>query len=143
MRDITVHGSGTSNLTIQMVAGNNFRLFAIDAAANCEIDSLSLSGGNPVQNGGAIYNAGTLTLQAADIANSKATFKGGAIYNGPAATLELTSCNMHDNSVSQQGDGAGDLQRHGWERHSSGFCERVQQHGEQWWRHLQQRENGY
>ena len=63
------------------------------------LDGVSLSGNKAVQ-GGAIYNAGTLTANAGDFSGNSATGMGGAIYNTGTMTV---GGNFIGNTASQGG----------------------------------------
>ena len=123
-KSLTITGPGAANLAI---SGNtNSRVFEISSNVTASISALTLrdghasngSDGGDGDNGGGIYNAGTLTLSACDIsANRSGTGgypiasggnggSGGGIYN--AGTLTLSAC-----TVSGNFGGVGALDRHG------------------------------
>ena len=64
--------------------------------------SLACSG-NATSNGGAIFNAGTLTLTGGTVSSSSATGYGGGIYN--TGTLRLSGTTVSDNAANVEGGG--------------------------------------
>jgi hypothetical protein len=76
---ITIDGSSPS--TPLTVSGNNaLALFQIDAGVQAVLTNLNLEDGSAAGNGGAIVNAGTLTLSNANLLNNAAA-AGGAVEN--------------------------------------------------------------
>jgi hypothetical protein len=115
------------NLTIQVAAGYqpvtilgygpvgfpSSRVFEIDGAeTTVALNNLNISGGNgyggfvaPNGDGGAIYNAGKLTLNDCNLSNNSASAggnDGGAIYN--AGSLTLNNCILDDNTAGLDGN---------------------------------------
>ncbi len=115
---VEIEGPGAEKLTI---SGNNLsRVFYIDQDANVRISGLKLTNGNAgdgtgfkhLKSGGAIYNAGTLTLNFVTISGNTATGKfleghGGGISN--TGNLSLWSTTISENSSK----GAGAIDNHG------------------------------
>ncbi|MBR1628956.1 MAG: hypothetical protein IJ679_06790, partial [Lachnospiraceae bacterium] len=62
-----------------------------------------LQNAQTTQNGGAIYNAGTVHLNNTTIKNNKANLKGGAIYN--TGTIHMTNSAIQKNESEEKGGG--------------------------------------
>jgi hypothetical protein len=77
--EVSIWGSGIT------LSGDGTNIFQVDSGAQLYLNGLTLSGGDAVNgNGGAIDNAGVLTVYACTIANNEATGSGsmgGGIYN--------------------------------------------------------------
>lgn len=97
-------GGYSPALTID--AANNSRIFEIADGAALGLYRLELINGSNDQ-GGAITNAGTLTLMYSEVSHSLATLspdsKGGAIYNQGALTLETSTIGTGNESISGGG----------------------------------------
>ncbi len=95
-QDVAIVGPGPSDLTVS--AGNDSRLISVAAGANVTVGGLTLTQGMPSDCcGGAISNAGALTLNGVVINASSAQFGGGVFNNG--GTLELIDCSLGDNTA--------------------------------------------
>ena len=89
--NITITGPGANNLTIS--GGNQYQIFAVPSGVTATITGLTLANGM-AQLGGAISNAGNLTLTQVALINNVAQGNyvrvdaaGGAIFNAPLASL--------------------------------------------------------
>jgi len=132
-KDLTITGPGATNLAI---IGYYNRVFEIKQNVTARISSLAILRGHAISspnNGGGIYNAGTVTLTACTIggnisdnggvgggiynvatltltgctvSGNIATYRGGGIYNSGAGTLTLSGCTLNDNK-SVYGEGGG------------------------------------
>ncbi len=116
-KNLTLQGAGDSTV---VDANQQGRVFSIGPAATVALAQMQLVNGKLLnQNGGAVYNLGTLTLDAVTLldnqvyGNSDAYEGGGAIYN--QGTLSLLDSTLQANSVNppsfndddvQQGAGA-------------------------------------
>jgi hypothetical protein len=103
--DIRIEGPGQNVLTLD--GGRGYRLFTVDKGATVEISGLSLANGNnnnPVadDDGGAIRNDGTLTIDSCTLSGNDAGESGGAIFN--AGTLSVSN-SMFLNDLAANGDG--------------------------------------
>lgn len=97
---LTINGPGARVLT---VSGEQFaRIFDITAGAVVTIDGLTISYGNSVSvgSGGAIQNAGTLTLQECSVLNNSGGSGGGAANSG---TLTVDRCTFAGNQSTGHG----------------------------------------
>ncbi len=54
--------------------------------------------------GGAIYNSGTVLIEAGELCGNKAK-NGGAVYNSPDATITIQSASIHENEAVSAGGG--------------------------------------
>jgi hypothetical protein len=103
---MTIVGSGQ---TLQVQTGFNFRLFAVGAGVNkFTLQNLTLTGGNfgnvDTDNGGAIYNAGTLEIDNCLLTgNSALSNGGGALFNAAGATAALTNTTLVANKAQRGG----------------------------------------
>jgi uncharacterized repeat protein (TIGR01451 family) len=117
-KNLTITGPGASLLTI---SGNNARrVFNITTGSTVSITDLTIANGRitsgGVNHGGAIFNAGTLTLTNDTISNSNTTGgsnAGGGIFNAVGATMLMTGSSVSSNTaqggVSDQGGGIANL----------------------------------
>ena len=100
--NINITGPGQAQLTL---SGNNLSsIFQGDAGAVAAIAGLSVSEGNSAGNGGAITNAGSLTLSNVVVTNSIAAEDGGGIYN--TGSLTVNSSEISGNIATGNGGGA-------------------------------------
>ena len=89
-------GSGTTTInggSQVSVNGDGSNLFQVKSGANVYLQGLTLKDGNAQSgsgdpNGGAIDNAGTLTVNLCTFSSNSATGLGGAIYNTGVLTVE-------------------------------------------------------
>jgi predicted outer membrane repeat protein len=98
---ITIIGNGA---TIQRSSGApQFRLFNVTASGSLTLSHLTVrnanAGGN---NGGAVLNAGSLTLDDVTLTNNAARF-GGAIYS--TGTVTITGSAISSSTAQEQGGG--------------------------------------
>jgi predicted outer membrane repeat protein len=109
-RNIVIEGNGhTLTQTYATVASPNTQLLSISVNSTAIIRRLRFTGGKVLQYGGAISNAGTLTLESCIFSGNEAERYGGAIYNSSAGSLTIKGCSFHNNKVlsdnSSQGQG--------------------------------------
>ncbi|SLM30215.1 exported hypothetical protein [Desulfamplus magnetovallimortis] len=106
-KDLTIIGN-ESNLVI--INGNNSsRIFNISNGITLSINNLQIQNGYAnSQGGGAILNAGTLTLTNTTIASSSVaeSINGGAILNQSGGVLILRNCTLSGNSAVSGSGGA-------------------------------------
>src|SRR5262249_35056537 len=77
---LAIEGPGASNLTIARSSASGtpqFRLLTINPGVTAALSGLTLSDGDVVGPGGAIFNAGTLSLTGCVLANNKARGASG------------------------------------------------------------------
>jgi phospholipase/lecithinase/hemolysin len=89
--DVALQGPGVYRLAVS--GQGSTRLLQVEAGVHASVSGLTLENGFAPQ-GGAIINAGTLTLRNMVLENNTANAaggvsKGGGIYNGPGATLNV------------------------------------------------------
>ncbi|NJM13553.1 MAG: DUF4214 domain-containing protein [Synechococcaceae cyanobacterium SM1_2_3] len=90
---VTITGPGASVLK---VSGNNAsRIFNIASGASVDIEGLTLQEGS-ADNGGAIYNNGSVTLNNSQLLGNKAAKSGGGLYNN-GGTVKVNSTTVSDN----------------------------------------------
>jgi large repetitive protein len=80
-----------------------FGIFTILLGRTCSIQGLTVTGGNNPMSGGAIDNAGNLTLIGCVLANNTAAVNGGAVFND--GVLTAAGCDVNHNHAT--GDGGG------------------------------------
>ncbi len=85
--DMTINGGGYS-LSRASDLTNYIRLLKINSGATVVINNLSLKNGNVAYNGGAIYNAGSLTITDSSFTGNESSFYGGAIYSKGALSIK-------------------------------------------------------
>jgi hypothetical protein len=99
-KNLTIQGSG--GLTI---SGNNARRIFRIASGAVTISGLTITQGransssSPAGIGGAIYNAGNLTLDSCIISNNNADSSGGGIYNFTGGMLTITNSTLSGNTA--------------------------------------------
>ncbi|MGL6343623.1 MAG: right-handed parallel beta-helix repeat-containing protein, partial [Waterburya sp.] len=104
--DVTIEGN--KHLVTQ--TGTD-RLFTIDDG-NAEQDSqvnlseLRLTGGAPVETGGAIYSVENLAIADSELFGNATTKRGGAVYQ-EGASLDITNSYIHDNAIADGTTSAG------------------------------------
>jgi hypothetical protein len=115
--NLNIQGLGAANLAIS--GSHSCKVFLVVSGAQVTINGLTIEDGNSLDGGfdpgpddglgGAIYNAGTLTLSNCTLSgNTTLTpagklFQGGAIYNTAFATMTLNNCTVTNNSSGQGG----------------------------------------
>ncbi len=96
---ITIDGSSPS--TPLTISGNNaIGIFQVDSGVQAVFTNLTIEDGKTTGNGGAILNAGTLTVSNITLSNNAAA-SGGAIEN--QGTLTISNVTFADNSASDSG----------------------------------------
>ncbi len=108
-RDVIIEGSGPGVSVID-ASGQTDKIFDIDFYEEVVISGLTLHGGTaPVGGGassvgGAIFNAGDLTMTNVHVTGNHATYRGGGIYND-TSRLHLTNCFVSGNTADAEGGG--------------------------------------
>ena len=82
---------------ITVSGDNKSRVFHVDVAAVVEMSNLTIFGGNTTDNGGGIYNDGTLKLTTVTVIDNTAA-QGGGIYNNEGA-LTLSNIVVSNNAA--------------------------------------------
>jgi hypothetical protein len=96
--------TGPSGSPQMSISGNNASaIFQVDPGAVASISALVLTGGTANNNGGAIFNAGTLTLLNVDVADCHTSGSGGGISN--SGTLALTGSQVASSVAAVNGGG--------------------------------------
>lgn len=99
---ITLNGQG-STLEFSLNI-DTMRAFEVDPIGVLNLQNLTIAGFASAGNGGAIYNAGTLTLTDSTLDNNIATLDGGAIYNEDGS-VTLTNSTLSGNDAGSEGGG--------------------------------------
>jgi uncharacterized repeat protein (TIGR01451 family) len=76
----------TGSVPVTLSGGGSVRLFTVNAGTQATLAGLTLYNGD-ADNGGAIYNAGALTLTHSHVYSSSALYSGGAIYLADGALV--------------------------------------------------------
>ncbi len=97
LSNITINGNGA---VIEGAGSTPFRLFSISSGANVVLDNLTIEQGSSEQGGG-VYNAGTLALTNDVLTGNSATGNGGAVFND--GTLTQSSTSFSNNSAGGSG----------------------------------------
>jgi hypothetical protein len=107
---LTIDGPGANAL---MVSGNNSEtVFQIDSGTTVAVSNLSIEDGSALNNGGAIYNSGDLTITDSTLSNNSAdngtggAGGGGAIYNNDG-DVTISGSDLSDNDGYGGEDGGG------------------------------------
>ncbi len=100
-KNLTISGQSQSGTIID---GNNAnRIFIISSGTNVVLQNLTITNANTINDGGAIYNEGTLTATNCSFTNNNATFGGAIVIYGNAI---LTGCTFTSNTVASGWGGA-------------------------------------
>jgi len=111
---LTINGLGATSLIISGLdnssgiinTSRNFSVFNIATGGNLAISGVTVSGAKVTgNNGGGIYNGGTLTVFNSTISSNSTSYRGGGIYNGPSATLTVFNSTLSGNSANYSGGG--------------------------------------
>nr|MBA3711323.1 tandem-95 repeat protein [Pyrinomonadaceae bacterium] len=92
--NLTISNTQAGNVTVS--GGNAVRVFHVAGGAIVGINNLTISHGKSSDNGGGIFNEGTLTVTNSTISNNSAPFGGGIRNNGP---LTVTNSTISNNSA--------------------------------------------
>ncbi|GEM_PF-2062244 len=98
---VTLVSFGTNSLTID--ANGESQVFRIDSDANIALAGLTITGGFTIDDGGGIYNEGTLTVINCKITDNMASYSGGGIAN--LGTLTVIDSEIADNYADSYGGG--------------------------------------
>lgn len=107
-KDIFVDGP-TDRVTVQRnTTKGDFRLIEISPITTATLARLKLydgraTGAGAAGSGGAIYNAGALTVQSCDIVGNVATNNGGGINSAVGSTLDVTLSSINFNQAANGG----------------------------------------
>ena len=93
-KDLTIKGQGKSNTIID--AQGQGRIFYVASGVTLTLQDITLTGGYVTDNGGAIYNSGTLNLKDSNFSENSANGNGGAIFNY-LGKLNVDGCNFINN----------------------------------------------
>ena len=93
--DLKIVGPGQNVLSI---SGNRkIRVFEVESGVSVSLAGMAITSG-AAQDGGAIYNGGTLTVNASTISGNWAT-RGGGLYN--AGTASIIDCTLSASRATQ------------------------------------------
>ncbi len=98
-KSLTLDGSGLG-ASVRIDGGGATRLFFIQDTAAVTMTQLILTRGYASGYGGAIYNAGTLTLQGMTFTDNQATQLGGAVYSYYGTRLKVSNSEFYRNQAS-------------------------------------------
>ncbi len=107
--DVTIDGPGAELLAID--ADGRSRVFGVSESITATIDGLTITGGL-AEEGGGIYNNGTLTVIGSTLSGNSAPGErgyGGGIYSALNSVLSVTGCTFSGNL----GGGGGGICSHG------------------------------
>ena len=99
--DLTIDASALAE-GFTLTAGPGNRLFEVEAGATVTLRGLTLTGGDS-DDGGAIKNAGTLTLERVTARGNTASDDGGALFN--SGTITLVNTTVSGNTAGGTGGG--------------------------------------
>lgn len=100
--DVTIRGPGARKLRVRRNAGEEYSILTIARTGKVELSGLTISNGL-ANNGGGIYNVGSLTIRNCDISHNRALHTGGGVYN--AGTLAVDSSTLSGNFAKEGGGG--------------------------------------
>ncbi len=93
--NVTINGPGANLLTVRRNIGGAYRIFTINSGVTASLSDLTLANGLQ-NNGGGIFNNGTLTVSNCAITGNAAPDGGGGIFN--LGTLTMTGCTISGNN---------------------------------------------
>lgn len=100
--NLTIAGPGANRLTIS--GDNASRVFNVADSVVVIISDVTIANGNgPLDDGGGIYNAGTLTINRCTVASNRTTGNGGGISSSGVVTVN--SSTFHNNEADLNGGG--------------------------------------
>jgi predicted outer membrane repeat protein len=99
-KSLTIKGRGANQLTVS--GSHTSRVFEVAGTSTVTLSGLTISNGYSVE-GGAILDAGTLTVTDCTVSGNYATNFGGGIYN--SGTLTVNACNLSGNTAVYDGGG--------------------------------------
>ena len=99
--DLNIEGPGMELLTFNAAEQN--RVFNISSGISVNLKGITVTGGLASEDGGGIYNSGTLTITNSSVSGSSASGDGGGIYNN--GKLTVNSSLISNNSSSGSGGG--------------------------------------
>lgn len=100
--DVLISGPGADKLTID--ANGNSRVFTIDTDVSAEIYGMTITGGEVTGNdGGGIFNSGSLALNGVVISGNIAS-NGGAVFHA-GSELTVVNSEISDNAALSSGGG--------------------------------------
>ena len=107
--DVIISGPGADTLTIAGNSINPSRVFKINSGVEALLSGMEITGGYATgadNDGGGIYNAGTLTLNAVTVTDNEADVFGGGIY-GYSGTVSLENGTIVSDNHSKYSTGGG------------------------------------
>jgi hypothetical protein len=109
---LTITGEGAETTIIERALGApSFRFLQVQATGHLRLTGLTLRGGGPtegnVDQGGALFNSGSLTLRHCTLTENGAVFGAAGIYN--RGTLTLHASVLRDNVATLIGGPGGGL----------------------------------
>ncbi|HLJ92024.1 MAG TPA: right-handed parallel beta-helix repeat-containing protein, partial [Gemmataceae bacterium] len=106
--NLAIAGPGAGVITIS--GNSSVQVFHIASSATVRVSGLTITNGFTGQNGGGIFNEGTLILSDCTVSGNRAQSDGGGINN--TGTLIVSNCTLSNNGGTRQ-DGEADTQRGG------------------------------
>jgi len=100
--NIAITGPGASLLTIDAKSAS--RIFNVSGLSAMSISGVTLTGGLEV-NGGAIWNAGSVTITNSTISNNGATNRGGGVYLFGVGAVTVVDSTFSGNTAGVSGGG--------------------------------------
>ncbi len=101
--NVTIDGSALAS-PVTISGGTTVRVFSIGSGVSVALNGLKINNGTVTGAGGAISNAGTLSVTNSTFFNNRASTNGGAIYN--TGTLTVTGSTFLTNTATSGSGGA-------------------------------------
>ncbi len=110
-KNLIIQGPGANLLTVQNTAAPNAdsRVFQVNSGVTATISGLTITGGNPTDLGGGVYNLGSLTLAQSRVVGNTAVRGGGIRNNGDLTVIESLISNNTGTYASGGGGGIGNF----------------------------------
>ena len=113
-KNTSIVGTTANALTIQNTAAASAtsRVFEVSSGFTVDLSGMTVTGGNPTDDGGGIFNAGTLTLRFVHVTgNTSASFGGG--IRGFDGTLNVYHSTVSNNTANASGGTGGGIDSNG------------------------------
>jgi hypothetical protein len=87
---VSIEGPGPDQLTVRRNTGGNYRIFTVGSGTTVSISDLKIANGYRFDEGGGIFNGGTLTVSNCAV-SSQSESSGGGIFNQSGRTMSITN----------------------------------------------------
>jgi len=100
---ITIEGNGGK--IARKKSAQTFRLLDVAPGGNLTLRNITLSGGRANDDGGALFNLGTVTIEDSTISGNSSSNEGGGLFNANSGTMTVRRSNVLKNKAADDGGG--------------------------------------